>query len=63
MSGGSVGPSAAYIDAAAELVQIPLSEERRIAVAAVMTRIAGFAAHVRDFTLTDDVEIAGIFTP
>ncbi len=70
MSGGADGPSAAAIDAAAayvdvvaELVQMTLSEERRIAVAAVMARIAGFAAHVRDFALTDDVEIAGIFTP
>ncbi len=59
----SIDAGAAYIDAAATLVQLPLSEEGRLAVAAVMIRIAGFAAHVRNFALADDVEIAGIFTP
>jgi hypothetical protein len=63
VSGESDGACSAYIDAAAALVQMPLSEERRIAVAAVMTRIAAFASHLRDFALPDDVEIAGIFTP
>jgi hypothetical protein len=52
-----------YVEAAAQLAQMPLAAERVPVVAAVMARIAGFAADLRAFELPDDVEIAGIFTP
>ena len=42
---------------------MPLREGRAAAVAAVMTRIAGFAADLEAFELADDVEIAGALTP
>jgi hypothetical protein len=53
----------AYVDAAARLTEMPLTEEGVRAAAAAMVRIAEFASDVRGFVLADDVEIAGVFTP
>jgi hypothetical protein len=53
----------AYVRAAAETTGMPLREERAVAVTAVMTRIADFAADLEAFELADDVEIAGAFRP
>jgi hypothetical protein len=54
---------AAYVDAAAGLTEMPLTDERAAAVAVVLARIAGFAADLDAFALGDDVDIAGAFTP
>jgi hypothetical protein len=51
------------VRAAAETTGMPLREERAVAVTAVMTRIADFAADLEAFELADDVEIAGAFRP
>jgi len=53
----------AYVEAAAQLTQMPLTDERVRVVATVMTRIADFASDLGAFGLADDVEIAGIFRP
>jgi hypothetical protein len=50
---------AAFVDASAALHAMPLGDERRAAVIAVMSRLAAFAADVAAVPLGDDVEIAG----
>jgi hypothetical protein len=56
---------AAYVDAAATLIAMPVasSMERRSAVIATMTRLAAFAADVASVELGDDIELAGAFVP
>lgn len=54
---------AAYVRAAAALHGMPLSSEREPLVVAVVERLAAFAADVAAFTLPDEVEPAGVFTP
>jgi hypothetical protein len=54
---------AAYVDASAAVMQMPLDAERREAVIATMTRLAAFAADVATVALADDVEVAGVFVP
>ncbi len=59
MSSEDDGALRAYVAAAAQLTAMSLSTERVEAVAAVMTRIAGFAADIGAFVLDDAIEIAG----
>ncbi len=54
---------AAYVDAVAALVEMPLDAQRRGAVIATMERLASFAADVAAAPLGIDVEIAGEFHP
>jgi len=54
---------AAHVDAAAALLEMPLSTERRSAVIVALTRLAAFAADVASVPLGDDVEVAGVFVP
>jgi hypothetical protein len=54
---------AAYVDAAAAVLEMPLEGERRAAVIGVMTRLAAFAADIERLELENDVEIAGVFVP
>jgi hypothetical protein len=54
-----------YIDAAAQLMRMPLTPERRQAVAIALTRVAAFAAHLEPVALefaapTDDGTGAGL---
>jgi ribosomal protein S12 methylthiotransferase accessory factor YcaO len=54
---------AQYVDAAAELSSMPLAPANRAAVANVMERLATFAADVRAFELSAEVEIPGPIVP
>ncbi len=54
---------AAYADAAAALLAMPIDDERTASVVAALERFAAFAADVATFDLTPDVEIAGVFVP
>lgn len=54
---------AAYVDAGAALMEMPLDHERRTAVIVAMTRLAAFAADVATVPLGDDIEVAGVFVP
>jgi hypothetical protein len=56
-------PVAAYVDAAAAALGMPLNAERRAGVSAAMARLASFAADVAAVELADDIEIAGVFVP
>jgi hypothetical protein len=53
---------AKYVHAVAALTEMPLSPEREKAVAAVMARLADFAADTDALPLGDDVEIPGTFS-
>jgi len=63
MNGTDTAAFGPFVASCAKLTDMPLDEPRLAVVAAVMTRIADFAADVRAFPLSDDVEIAGVFTP
>jgi hypothetical protein len=54
---------AAYVDAAAVALAIPLDGELRAGVLASLARVAAFAADVAAFEIGHDVEIAGEFVP
>ncbi len=54
---------AAYVDANAAALGMPLSAERRAGVIAAMARLAAFAADVGAVELSNDVEVAGVFVP
>ena len=54
---------AAYVDASAGLLGMPLSAERRSAVVTAFARLSAFAADVAAVPLADDVELAGVFVP
>jgi hypothetical protein len=61
--GDDVAAVAAYVDAAAAALAMPLDAERRAGVIAAMTRLASFAADVAAVELANDIEIAGVFVP
>ena len=48
-----------YVDAAAEILALPLDDERRERVSATLARIAAFAADLAQLTLRNDDEITG----
>jgi hypothetical protein len=54
---------AAYVDAAAVALAMPLDEGHRVGVIAAMTRLAAFAADVVTVELAMDIEVAGVFIP
>lgn len=54
---------AAYVEAAAAQLRMPLDAERRAAVTAAMLRLAAFAADVESVPLGTSVEVAGVFVP
>ena len=54
---------AAYVDAAAALLAMPLDDERRAAVTTAMMRLAAFAADVATIPLDNEIELAGVFVP
>ena len=54
---------AAYVDAAAVALGMPLDEAHRVGVIAAMTRLAAFAGDVAAVDLPADVEVAGVFVP
>lgn len=54
---------AAYVDASATLLALPLDDDRRANVTANMGRIAMFAARLEAVEIGDDVEPAGEFVP
>jgi hypothetical protein len=54
---------AIFVDATAVMLNMPLDAHHREGVIAAMTRLAAFAADVAAVELSDDVEIAGTFTP
>jgi hypothetical protein len=54
---------AAYVDAAAVALGMPLVEQHRVGVIAAMTRLAAFAADVASVELAADIEVAGVFVP
>jgi 1-carboxybiuret hydrolase subunit AtzG-like len=54
---------ATYVDAAAELLAMPLAAEHRAGVIVAMTRLAAFGADVASVELAGDVEVAGVFVP
>jgi hypothetical protein len=54
---------AAYVDAAAALLAMPLDAEHRAATIAVMSRLAAFSADIAAVQLGPDIEIAGVFVP
>jgi hypothetical protein len=56
-------PVAAYADAAAALLAMPVGDERRASVIAALARLAAFAADIDACELSVDVEIAGVFAP
>lgn len=49
---------AAFVNASACMLAMPLDDEDRAPVLAAMTRIAAFAADLAAFPLSGDVEIA-----
>ena len=51
---------AAYVDAAAVALGMPLAAEHRAGVIAAMTRLAAFAADLGTVELPDDIEVAGV---
>jgi hypothetical protein len=55
--------AAAYVDAAALLLGLPLDPAHRPGVILNLQRIAEMAAHVMAFPLPDDVEPAPVFRP
>ena len=55
--------AAAYVDAAADLIGLPLDPAHRPGVILNMQRIAEMAALVMAFPLPDDVEPAPVFLP
>ena len=55
--------AAAYVDAAAALLELPLDPAHRPGVILNMQRIAEMAALVISFALPDDVEPAPVFRP
>ncbi len=63
MNGTDAAALVPFVASCAQLTGMPMDEPRITVVAAVMTRIAEFAADVSAFPLSDDVEIAGVFTP
>jgi hypothetical protein len=54
---------AAYVDAAAALIELPLDPAHRPGVILNMQRIAEMAALVMAFPLPDDTEPAPVFRP
>ena len=54
---------AAYVDAAADALGMPLIEVHRTGVIAAMTRLAAFANDVAAVEISGDVEVAGVFVP
>jgi hypothetical protein len=54
---------AAYVDAASEVLALPVAAEHRSGVIAAMTRLAAFGADVASVELANDVEVAGVFVP
>jgi len=54
---------AAYVDAAAAALGMPLEAYSRDGVIAAMKRLSAFAADIAAVELTDDVEVAGVFVP
>jgi hypothetical protein len=63
--GDEAAEIAAYVDAAAALLAMPVAATaaRRAAVITAMTRLAAFAADVATVELGDDIAIAGTFVP
>jgi len=53
----------AYVDAAAELLALPLESVDRAVVVSVMQRLAAFSTDVASVALANDVEPAGRFEP
>lgn len=54
---------AAYVDAVALALGMPLAEQHRVGVIAAMTRLAAFAADVATVELPAEIEVAGMFVP
>ena len=54
---------AAYVDAAALALGMPLDERHRAGVVAAMTRLAAFSADVALVELSAETEVAGVFVP
>jgi len=54
---------AAYVDAAAVALGMPLAPQHRAGVIAAMSRLAAFAGDVAAVELSDEVEVAGVFVP
>jgi hypothetical protein len=61
--GDDAASIAAYVDATAALLGMPLAAEHRAGVIAAMMRLALFAADVAAVELTNEIEIAGVFVP
>ena len=54
---------AAYVDATAALLRLPVDASRRAAVIATMQRLAAFSADVAAVELPPEIELAGVFVP
>jgi Protein of unknown function (DUF4089) len=54
---------AAYVDAAAVALGMPLDVQHRPGVIAAMARLAAFAGDVAAVELSAEIEIAGVFVP
>lgn len=54
---------AAYVDAVAAALEMPLAAQHRDGVIAALTRLAAFAADVEAVELSDEIEVAGVFVP
>ena len=59
----AVDAIAAFVDASALVLEMPLAGEERAAVIAAMTRIAAFAADVVAFPLTEEVGSSSLLVP
>ena len=53
----------AYVDGAAELIDLPIAAEDRAAVVRAMEGLAAAGRLVMEFPLPDDVEAAPVFEP
>jgi hypothetical protein len=55
--------AAAYVDAAAKLIGLPIDPAHRPGVVANLERIAQMAALVMEFDLPEETEPAPVYTP
>lgn len=61
--GDDAAVTAAFVDAAAAALDMPLDDRHRDGVIAAMARLRVFAADVAAVELAGDVEVAGVFVP
>jgi hypothetical protein len=54
---------AAYVDASAAVLDMPLGAQHRDGVILAMRLLAAFAADVAAVELPEEIEVAGVFVP